>query len=46
MFGNLDMITNRPKADIPMSFMTNLGSKIVYELGEIPRAGQKNPIQR
>ena len=29
-----------------MDFMTNTGSKIVDKVGEIPGAGQKNPIQR
>ena len=29
-----------------MNFLTNTGSKIVDELGEIPGAGQKDIIQR
>ena len=40
LFGNPNMITNRQKADIPMNLLTNAGSKIVDEVGEIPGAGQ------
>ena len=46
LFGNPNMITNRQKADIPMNFLNNLGSKIVYEVGEIPGEGQNNSIHR
>ena len=34
------MVTNRRKVKIPMTFMTNEGSKIVDEVGEIPGSGQ------
>ena len=40
LFENKNMITNRLKAEIPMNFMTNSGSKIVDEVGEIPGSGQ------
>ena len=40
-FGNLIMITNRQKAEIPMNFMINAGSKILDEIGEILVSGQK-----
>ena len=40
LFEDRNMITNRLKADIPMNFLTNSGSKIVGEVGEIPGAGQ------
>ena len=33
LFGNPNTITNRQKADIPMNFLTNSGSKIVDKLG-------------
>ena len=33
LFGNPSMTTNIQKADTPMSFMTNIGSKIGYEVG-------------
>ena len=45
-YGNPKMITDRLKADIPMNFMTNVGSKIVYEVGGITGAVQRNSIQR
>ena len=40
LFEDRNMITNRLKADIPINFLTNSGSKIVSEVGEIPGAGQ------
>ena len=40
LFGNTNTIKNRLKAEIPMNFLTNPGSKIVDEGGEIPGAGQ------
>ena len=46
MFGYLNMITNIQRGELPMNFLTNEGSKIVDEVGEIPGAGQKNSIQR
>ena len=36
LFADTKMITNRQKAEMPMNFLTNEGSKIVYEVGEIP----------
>ena len=39
LFGNPNMIKNRQKAEIPINFLTNAGSKIVDEVGEIPGAG-------
>ena len=33
LFGNPSMTTNIQNADTPMSFMTNIGSKIGYEVG-------------
>ena len=41
LFENTNIITNRLKADIPMNFLTNPGSKIVSEVGQIPGSGQK-----
>ena len=38
LFVNLNMITNRQKVEIPMNFLTNAGSKILDEVGEIPGA--------
>ena len=46
LFGDTNMITNILKAEILVNFLTNAGSKIVDEVGEIPGAGQKNSIQR
>ena len=40
LFGNPNMITNRQKSDIKLNFLTNAGSNIVDEVGEIPGAGQ------
>ena len=34
LFGNPNMIKNRQKADIPMNFLTNAGSKIIYKIEE------------
>ena len=46
LFGSTNMTANRLKSDMPINFMTNLGSKIVDKVGSITGAGQKNPIQR
>ena len=46
MFGNPKMITNRQKLEIPINLLINAGSKMVDEVGKIPRAGQTNSIQR
>ena len=35
------MITNRQEYEIPMDFLTNSGSKTVYEVVEIPGTGQE-----
>ena len=43
-FGNTNMITNRQKLEMPINFLTNAGSKIVDEVGEIPGAVQKHFI--
>ena len=40
IFGNIRMITKRQKEKVPMNFLTNAGSKIVDEVGEIPGSGQ------
>ena len=40
LFGNPNMIKNRQKADITIKFLTNAGSKIEDEVGEIIGAGQ------
>ena len=40
LFGNPIRITNRQKVEIPINFLTNAGSKIVDEVGEIPGPGQ------
>ena len=40
LFGNPNIITNRQKSQIPMNFLTNAGSEIVDEVGEIPGSGQ------
>ena len=40
LFRNINMITNILKVEIRMNFLTNSGSKIVDEVGEIPGAGQ------
>ena len=40
------MITYRQKGEIPMHFMTNAGSKIVDEVGEITGAEQTNSAQK
>ena len=40
LFKTPNMVTNRRKVKIPMTFMTNEGSKIVDEVGEIPGSGQ------
>ena len=40
LFGNPNMITNKQKAEIPMNFLTNAGSKILDEVEEIPGSGQ------
>ena len=40
LFGIPNMITNRQKVDIPMNFLTNTGSKILYGVGKITGAGQ------
>ena len=39
-FENPNMITNIYKADIPRNVLTNSGSKIVDEVGEITGEGQ------
>ena len=39
LFGNTNVVTNRQKEEIPMNLLTNEGSKIVDEVGEIPGAG-------
>ena len=41
LFGNPIMITKRQKYNISMYFLTNAGSKLVDEVGEIHVAGQK-----
>ena len=41
LFVNPNMITNRRKVDIFMSFLTNAGSKIVDEVEETPGSGRK-----
>ena len=46
LFRNPKIITNRQKLEMPMNFLTNSGSKIVYEVGEIPGAGQEKSIRR
>ena len=43
LLGNPNMITNRIKLDIPINLLTNAGSKIAEEVGEITGSGQKIP---
>ena len=40
LFENPNIITNMQKAETPMNFLTNAGSKIVDKVGEITGAGQ------
>ena len=40
LFGNPNMNTNIQTVEIPIKFLTNVGSKIVDKDGEIPGAGQ------
>ena len=40
LFGNPNMITKRQKSYIQMNVLTNAGSKIVDDVGEIPGSGQ------
>ena len=40
LFVNPNITTNRQILDIIMNFLTNEGSKIVYEVGEINGSGQ------
>ena len=40
LFGNTNMIKNRQKADIPTNVLTNAGSKIGDEVGEITGSGK------
>ena len=40
LFVNSNMITNRQKAEIPMDFMTNTGSKMIYKVREVTGSGQ------
>ena len=40
LFGNPNMVTNRQKAQIPMNFLTDAGSKILGGVGEILGTGQ------
>ena len=42
LFGNPNTITNRKKLDISVNVLTNVGSRMVDEGGEIPISGPKN----
>ena len=44
LFGNPNMITNRKKSEIPMNFLTNAGSKIVDEVGELLEKYNNNSV--
>ena len=46
LFENKNMITDIQKAEMPMNFLTNEGSRIVDEVGGITGSKNKISIQR